>query len=81
MLNLHLVFGVHSDSIFEVGLLISLSHDARWAAENEAVPITHNRLGLEKKRFQKWTCHAKLLMETKFQVSMTSIMLIIEYIT
>ena len=50
------------DSIFEVELLISLSHDATLAAENEAAQITHN--------------HAKILLETKFQVSMTSIMLI-----
>ena len=30
-------------SIFEVKLLIILSHDATLAAENEAAPITHNR--------------------------------------
>ena len=36
------------DSIFEVELLISLSHDATSAAENEVAPITHNPLGLEK---------------------------------
>ena len=37
-----------ADSTFEVGLLIPLSHDATSAGENEAVPITHNLLGLEK---------------------------------
>ena len=37
-----------ADSIFEVELLIPLSHDATWAAENEAVQIAHKPLGLEK---------------------------------
>ena len=35
-------------SIFEVELLIPLSHDATSAAENEAAPIAHIPLGLEK---------------------------------
>ena len=37
-----------ADSIFEVDLLISLPDDAKLAAENEAEPITHKLLGLEK---------------------------------
>ena len=37
-----------ADSIFEDNLLIPLSHDATSAAENEAAPITHKLLGLEK---------------------------------
>ena len=37
-----------ADSIFEVELLIPLSHDATSAAESEAAPITHIPLGLEK---------------------------------
>ena len=37
-----------ADSIFEVNLLILLSDDATMAAENEAEPITHKVLGLEK---------------------------------
>ena len=65
-----------ADSIFEVELLIPLSHDATSAAENEAAPITCKSLSLDKFRFQKWTWHAKIPLETKFQVSMTSIMLI-----
>ena len=32
-----------SGFIFEVELLIILSHDATSAADNEAAPITHNR--------------------------------------
>ena len=35
------------DSIFEVELLIPLSHDVTSAAENEAAPITHKPSGLE----------------------------------
>ena len=34
-----------ADSIFEVSLLIPLSHDATLAAENDAVPITPKLLG------------------------------------
>ena len=37
-----------ADSIFEVKLLTPLSHDATLAAANEAAPITHKQLGLEK---------------------------------
>ena len=37
-----------ADSIFEDNLLIPLSHDATSATENEAAPITHKLLGLEK---------------------------------
>ena len=65
-----------ADSIFEFKLLIPLSHDATSAAVNEAAPITHKSLGLDKFQFQKWTWHAKIPLETKFKVSMTSIMLI-----
>ena len=36
-----------ADSIFELDLLIPLSHDATSAAENEAARITHKLLGLE----------------------------------
>ena len=34
--------------LFEVNLLIPLSHDATLAAENEAVRITHQLSGLER---------------------------------
>ena len=37
-----------ADSIFEVELLIPLSHDATSAAENEAATVAHKPLGLEK---------------------------------
>ena len=37
-----------ADSTFDVKLLIPLSHDATSSAENEAAPITHKPLGLEK---------------------------------
>ena len=37
-----------ADSIFEVVMLIPLSYDATSAAENEAAPITHKPLGLER---------------------------------
>ena len=36
-----------ADSIFEVELLILLSHDATSTAENEAAPITYEPQGLE----------------------------------
>ena len=36
-----------SESIFEVDLLIPLSHDATSAAENKAAGISHRLLGLE----------------------------------
>ena len=36
-----------ADSVFEVGLLIPLSHDMMSTAENEAAHITHKLLGLE----------------------------------
>ena len=36
-----------ADSIFEVELLIPLSHDATLAAENEAAPITHKPLSFK----------------------------------
>ena len=36
-----------ADSIFELDLLIPLSHDATSAAENEAARISHKLLGLE----------------------------------
>ena len=68
------------DSIFEVDLLIPLSHDATSAAENEAAPaapITHKPSGLEKIWFHKWTLHAKIPLEPNFQVSMTSSILLI----
>ena len=61
-----------ADSILEVKLLIPLSNDA----ENEAAPINHKPLGLETFCFQKWNWHANIPLKTKFQVSMTSIMLI-----
>ena len=37
-----------ADFIFELKLLTPLSHDATSAAKNEAEPITHKQLGLEK---------------------------------
>ena len=37
-----------ADSIFEVELLIPLSHGATSEAENEAAPITRTSLGLDK---------------------------------
>ena len=37
-----------ADSIFEVELLIRLSHDATSADENEAAPIICESLGLDK---------------------------------
>ena len=36
-----------ADSIFEVSLLILLSHDVTAAVEDEAASITHKLLGLE----------------------------------
>ena len=63
-----------ADSIFDVDLLVLLSHDATSAAENEAAPISYELLGLEKLCFQKWNWHAKVRLETKFQVSLTIIM-------
>ena len=36
-----------ADSIFEVDMLIPLSHDVTSSADNEAAPITHKRLGIE----------------------------------
>ena len=63
-----------ADSIFEVEL--PLSHDTTSAAENEATTVAHKPLGLEKNCLQKWTWHAKIPLQTNFQVSMTSIILI-----
>ena len=37
-----------ADSMFEVNLFISLSHDATPAAENEAMQITRQVIALEK---------------------------------
>mgnify|MGYP001796231059 FL=1 len=65
-----------ANSIFQVDLLIPLSHDATSAAENEAARMTHKLLGLEQFWFQKWNLYAKIALETKFQVSMTIIMII-----
>ena len=61
-----------ADSKFEVDSLIPLSHDAMSTKENEAAPITHKLLGLERFGFNKWNWHAK----TEFQVSMKIFMLI-----
>ena len=63
-----------ADSIFKAEWLIPLSRDKTSEAENKAAPLTHWPLGLEKFWFQKWTWHAKIPLETKFQVSMTSIL-------
>ena len=64
-----------ADSIFEVNLLTPLSHDATSAADNEAASITHKLSGLEELCFQKWNWHAKIPLETEFQVSTTIIMI------
>ena len=63
-----------ADSIFEVSLLIPLSHGATSAAENDEGPITHKLLGWEKFCFQKWNLYAETSLETKLKVSTTVIM-------
>ena len=50
-----------ADSIFEIDLLVPLSHDATSAAENEAASMTHKLLGSEMKLACKITPSNQIL--------------------